>query len=151
MSNIKKVLFVPFVLMLTGICLGQKIVSWKFSSNKIAEGLYELHFTPRLLQPWHIYSQYSDEGGALPTKFTFKANSIIELKGKVKENGKMISKYEEVFGVTVKYFNEGVSFVQLARLKIKAKTSKLNPVRLKHFICCFIVFITIPVLYIRAD
>jgi len=45
------------------------------------------------------------------------------LDGNVKENGKLIKKYETVFGVDVKYFSEKVDFVQVVKLKTKTKTN----------------------------
>jgi hypothetical protein len=43
--------------------------------------------------------------------------------GDVKENGKLLIKHEEVFGVDVKYFEGKVDFVQRIKLKGSAKTN----------------------------
>ncbi len=61
--------------------------------------------------PWHTYSQFTAEGGPLSTKFSFSKNPLYKLEGKVKENGKMITKHESVFGVDVNYFERSVDFV----------------------------------------
>ncbi|MEJ0105854.1 MAG: protein-disulfide reductase DsbD domain-containing protein, partial [Bacteroidota bacterium] len=106
-----------------GLVAQNSIVNWSFSTKKISDKEYEVRFTPSVETPWHIYSQASPEGGALPTKITFSKNPLIVLKGKVKEEGKLTSKYEEVFGVTVKYFEGKVDFVQTVQLKSKVKTN----------------------------
>jgi len=73
--------------------------------------------------PWHTYSQFTPDGGPVATKFSFAKNPLYTLDGSVKENGKLIKKFESVFGVDVKYFSEKVDFVQVVKLKTSAKTN----------------------------
>lgn len=101
----------------------QNVVNWAFSAKKIADKTYEIHFTPTVQNPWHIYSQTSPEGGALPTVFSFNKNPLVILDGKVKEVGRIVSKFEEVFEVTVKYFEGKADFVQVVKLKSAVKTN----------------------------
>lgn len=101
----------------------QDIVQWNFSAKKIIDKAYEIHLTPTIKSPWHIYSQTSPEGGALPTAIVFNKNPLVSIDGKTKEVGKVVSKYEDVFGVTVKYFEGKVDFVQTVKLKSNAKTN----------------------------
>ena len=105
------------------ISRSQDIVQWNFSVKNIADKTYEIHLTPTLQNLWHIYSQTSPEGGAIPTKISFNKNPLLSIEGKTKEIGKIISKYEEVFEITVKYFEGSVDFVQLVKLKNKIKTN----------------------------
>jgi hypothetical protein len=100
-----------------------QVVTWSFSVVKISDKTYEIHLTPTVQSPWHIYSQTSPKGGALATKFTFNKNPLLKLDDKTIEVGKVISKYEEVFGVTVKYFEGNVDFVQKVKLKTNVKTN----------------------------
>ncbi|MEI9809769.1 MAG: hypothetical protein WDO16_18940 [Bacteroidota bacterium] len=79
--------------------------------------------TPTVQNPWHIYSQTSPEGGAIPTKISFNKNPLVSIEGKTKEIGKIVSKYEEVFEVTVKYFEGNADFVQVIKLKANANTN----------------------------
>jgi thiol:disulfide interchange protein DsbD len=48
---------------------------------------------------------------------------LYALEGKVKENGNIIQKHEAVFGVDVKYFSGKVDFVQVVKMKSKARTN----------------------------
>ena len=45
------------------------------------------------------------------------------MEGKTKEVGKIVSKYEEVFEGTVKYFEGKADFVQVIKLKASVKTT----------------------------
>ncbi len=101
----------------------QEKVKWNFSAKKIADKTYEVHLTPTVQSPWHIYSQTSPDDGTMPTTFRFNNNPLLSFSGNVKEIGKITSKYEESFGVTVKYFEGKVDFVQVVQLKTNVKTN----------------------------
>lgn len=105
------------------LSMAQSPVNWSFSSKKIAEGTYEVHLTAAVEHPWHIYSQTSPKDAATPTRISFKKNPLLSLQATPRETGKMISKYEEVFDTTVKYYEGKVSFVQIVKVKGKARTS----------------------------
>lgn len=98
-------------------------VSWTYSAKKINEATYEVSLTATLQQGWHIYSQTTPEGGPTPTFFSFSKNPLLSLEGNVKEVGKLEQKNEPLFGVDVKQFSNKVVFVQLVKVKSKAKTS----------------------------
>lgn len=98
-------------------------VKWNFSSKSIKGDLYELHLKATISSPWHMYSQATPTGGPFPSKVNFTAHPLLQLEGKTKELGKAVSKFEEVFGVKVIYYNDGVEFVQQVRKKGKVKTA----------------------------
>jgi hypothetical protein len=100
-----------------------KPYNWTYSAKKVSDNTFELHFLVDLNNPWHTYSQFTPDGGPVPTKFNFTKNPLYTLEGKVKENGHLQQKHEAVFGVDVKYFSEKVDFVQVIKLKTKAKTN----------------------------
>lgn len=101
----------------------QDPVNWSFSSKKVGDKLYEVHLTAEVEGPWHIYSQFSPAGGALPTSITINRNPLVLLQGSIRENGKMNKKFEEVFGMEVKYYEGSVTFIQIVRLKASVKTN----------------------------
>lgn len=57
----------------------------------------------------------------------------MSIEGKTKEVGKIVSKYEEMFEVTVKYFEGKVDFVQIVKLKVDVKTNMSGSV---EFMAC---------------
>jgi hypothetical protein len=99
------------------------VVDWKFDSKKISDKKYEIRMTATVRNPWHIYSTTQAEGGPLPTKITFAKNPLAMPDGKVKEEGKMQTHFEEVFSIDTKFFNDKVEFVQLVNVKAAAKTT----------------------------
>jgi len=109
--------------MISFYAAAQKPVRWKFSSKRIADKTYEIHLTARVEAPWHIYSQTNSGGGPVAARIEFTNNPLITLMGSVKEEGKLITKNEKLFGVGVNYFENSVDFVQLVKIKSNGKTS----------------------------
>jgi hypothetical protein len=101
----------------------QKPVRWKFSAKRIADKTYEIHLTARVEQPWHLYSQTTPGGGPTAARIEFTNNPLVTLSGSVREEGKLITKYEKLFGVNVNYFDDAVDFIQLVKIKSNGKTS----------------------------
>lgn len=111
-----------FIIFLSISTNAQGPVSWTFSAKKVSDRVYDLHFTANVIPGWHVYSQSSPEGGPDPTKITFNKNPLLAMEGKIKEIGNLIEKFEDVFGVVVKYYEDQVDFVQRVKLKANVKT-----------------------------
>lgn len=114
---------ITLILMCGSNGFAQDVVQWNFSAKKIADKVYEVHFTPAVQSPWHIYSQSTPEGGAVATSIQFSANPLLVVDDKPMEIGKVVTKHEDVFGVDVKYLDGKVDFVQTVKLKAKVKTN----------------------------
>ena len=50
-------------------------VKWEFGSEKISETEYDLIFVAKIESHWALYSQFVEEGGPLPTVFSFQPAS----------------------------------------------------------------------------
>lgn len=114
------------------IAQSDKEVQWTFSAKKIADNTYEIHMTARVNDDWHIYSQEAGEG-PFSTVFTFSRNPLVNFEGKVKENGRMKKVFEKSFDSEVRYYENSVNFVQIVKLKGKAKTNLAGKV---EFMVC---------------
>lgn len=125
--------FLLLSLLVTISSYAQKQVQWSYATKKIDSKTYELHITAKLQKGWNIYSQQSPEGGALATAVSFNKNPLVSLEGSVKEEGKLIKKFEELFGVEVQYYKDEVRFVQRIKLKSAAKTNITGVV--KYMVC----------------
>lgn len=101
----------------------QNVVNWTFESKKLADNNYEVKLIAKVQQPWHIYSTTQAEGGPLPTKISFTKNPLAVPEGKIKEVGKLQTHYEKVFELDTKFFSDRVEFVQIVKVKGKAKTN----------------------------
>lgn len=119
----RKIILFALAIIATGFIHAQSPVNWSFTSKKTGDKMYEIHITASVNNPWHIYSQKTPDGGPLPTKITYNKNPLIKMEGEATEKGKIITKFEEVFDVNVKYFDGNVSFVQLVKLKSNIKTN----------------------------
>lgn len=111
----------------------QNRVKLDYSAKKIADKTYELHITATIDDDWHLYSQQSDEKGGRPAAISFTNNPLATLSGGVKEVGRLKSRFEELFGVTVKYYEKKVDFVQVVKLKADVKTNVTGTI--SYMIC----------------
>lgn len=102
----------------------QSPVSWSFTAKKIADKKYEVHLTATVQQGWHLYSQVQPEDAVVhPTSFVFNANPLLAAEGKIKEAGKMEKFHDAKLGISANQYAGTVDFVQIIKLKAKAKTN----------------------------
>ncbi len=87
-------------------------VSWKFSQNKISSEELELVFSATIEQGWHMYSQFTAEGGPTSTAINFEESDNFELVGKAIESPNPHEEFDKVFGVNVKYFEDKVESIE---------------------------------------
>jgi DsbC/DsbD-like thiol-disulfide interchange protein len=130
-----KQLFLFALLAIVGVAAyaqSDKQVKWNFSTKKIADNTYEVHMTANIGANWHLYAQDGGEG-PVPTTFDFSKNPLLVLDGKVKEVGKMKKVFEEAFGSEVRFYERNVVFVQVVKVKGKAKTNLAGKV---EFMVC---------------
>jgi thiol:disulfide interchange protein DsbD len=99
-------------------------VSWTFTTNKIADKTYEVHMKASIQQGWHLYSQTQPKDAiANPTAFTINSNPLLALVGKVKETGNVEKYHDAKLGISANQFSNSVDFIQVVKLKTKAKTN----------------------------
>lgn len=109
-----KTTLISFLLILSGLVQGQILqpIKWEFSKKQVNDSTFQLKFTAKTDKDWHLYSQFTPDGGPLPTVFEFKKNKDTKLIGKVKEPN-YTKKFEDVFGVDVYYFeSQTIVFTQ---------------------------------------
>lgn len=121
-----------FIVSVTLFAQSDKQVKWTFESKKITENTFEVHMIAEVNGNYHIYSQNAGDG-PLATSFNFTKNPLLAVDGSVKEVGKLVKKYEEVFSSDVRFYEKKVDFVQVVKVKGKAKTNLAGKV---EFILC---------------
>ena len=84
---------------------------------KIDGSHYELHLKADISGDWNIYSQFIDDGGPVPTTFTFKEGSHFELMGACEEQGDKKEGFDDLFEMDVIKFAKQVDFVQKVSVK----------------------------------
>lgn len=94
-------------------------VKWKANVEKQTEGTYVLYFEATLDKGWHLYSQNEAEGDEIaptPTEFTFNNTpQTYTLVGETNEPSG-IEKYDNIFEMDVKYFEDKAVFSQKIQL-----------------------------------
>lgn len=99
-------------------------VKWSSSVVKVSDTELDLVITANIENNWHLYSQFTPEGGSLPLVFTFKnQKGKYQLVGKTKE-GKFKKSFNEIFEIDEYYFQNTAKFTQ----RIKILNSKLKTV-----------------------
>jgi thiol:disulfide interchange protein DsbD len=98
-------------------------IKWDFKASKETANTYNVYLAATVESPWHIYSQTTPAGGPLATKISYGVNPLINVTGKVEEQGQLKTIHDKNFGVDVKYFSGNVKFVQTIKLKTAVKTS----------------------------
>ncbi|NML20778.1 sugar transporter [Pseudoflavitalea sp. G-6-1-2] len=121
----KKFLLLGIVALIGSVAMAQssKAVKWTFSSKKIAAGTYEVRMSAAISGDYHMYAQNAGVDGPLPTAISFNKNPLVTVDGKAKEVGKMVKKFESAWSGTVNYYEKTVDFVQVVKVKGKAKTN----------------------------
>ena len=119
----KKLAFVlVLIIMMKGLSAQQKL-SWTYSAKSLGNNKYEVRMVATPPTGWHIYSQFTPDGGPVPTTFKFNNNALVGLQGAVAEKGKVTTYFDKNFKVNVKYFEGRAEFVQVVTLKGKIKTN----------------------------
>jgi thiol:disulfide interchange protein len=95
-------------------------VKWTSRTEKVSDTEFNLIFEGTIDDGWHVYSQFTPDGGPLPIEMTFKnQKGNYNLVGKTAES-ETKRQYNDVFEVDEVYFSKKVVLTQ----KIKAINAK---------------------------
>ena len=72
----------------------------------------EIVFTATIDPGWHVYSTNLGQSGPIEASFNAVKMDGVETVGKLTPKGKEIKKFDEMFGMELKYFENAVTFVQ---------------------------------------
>lgn len=131
-----KAIIYIFTLVLSFIGFSQtddEPVLWTQELNQISDTEFELIIKADILKEWHVYSQFTAEGGSQPSEFIFeKVGEEIELLGKAEES-ETITEFSEIFEVDETYFKDHLTFTQ--KIKILDANVNLVKVLLYYQVC----------------
>ena len=100
-------------------------VSWKTSTKQISNNEFELVMEASIEPHWHMFSQFTPDGGSLPSVFEYKnAKGNYELVGKTTES-KYQKVYNDIFEVDEYIFENKATFKQ----KVKVTNTTLKEVK----------------------
>ena len=99
-------------------------VKWTYEVQDLGNGEYELIFKAAIDDGWHLYSQFIEDGGPIPTSFGFDTIPGLEFIGTVEERGELETDFDPNFDMQLKWFSHEVEFIQ--KVKIKDDNVKFN-------------------------
>ena len=116
----KKIIAIAVVVFCTVSLKAQMLhpVKWNFSTEKSDKNELRLKFDADIEKEWHIYSQFTPDGGPLPMLFTYEPSACYELSGKTIEPAQ-IEKFDSVFAVKVLYLESQAKIMQIVDVKSK--------------------------------
>ena len=131
----KRTMLFSLALLVTTLVMAQssKEVRWTYTAKKIAAKTYEVHMTAAIGGDYHMYAQNVGGDGPIATSFKFTKSPLFTLEGPVREEGKMIKKFESAWNHDVNYYEGTVDFVQVVKVKTNAKTALAGQV---EFMVC---------------
>lgn len=87
-------------------------LQWSKELIQESDSIYSLQITALIEDGWHLYSQFTPEGGSLPTELEFKEVGVTyELLGKTEES-ETETAYSDVFEVDERFFKKRAVFTQ---------------------------------------
>ena len=107
-------------------------IEWQTKLENIKQNIFVLTFEAKIESKWHLYSQFSDPEGAIPTEFIFKENRGFNLIGPVQESEVIVS-YDKFFEMDLTYFNNKATFMQ--KIEILDPNLNLIEVELNYQAC----------------
>lgn len=84
---------------------------WNIKPVKISDCEYDIVFSVKIDEPWHMYSIIPSKDGPNPTSIKFNKNEDYEVVGKLKES-KPITEMDPVFETEVRSFDGSATFTQ---------------------------------------
>ncbi|MBC7641717.1 MAG: thioredoxin family protein [Flavobacterium sp.] len=101
-------------------------VKWSSKTEKISETEFNLIVSGKIDDDWHVYSQFTPDGGSLPMMIEFiNQKNNFELVGKTKESPYKKG-FNDVFGVNEFYFEKAVTLTQ----KVKIINTKIDKIKM---------------------
>lgn len=108
-------------------------VKWTAKAEKKSDTEYLLTFNAIIEPEWHMYSQYSDENGAVPMTVEFpNSKGNYELVGKTKES-KTEQAFNDIFEVTETFWSGKAQLTQT--VKILPASNKIVQVSFDYQVC----------------
>ena len=124
-------------------------IHWTYSVENLGDQEYLWIFEADIAPDWHIFSQFTAEGGSMPSDFYFAdADKAYQLIGKAEES-ETVTEYSEVFEVDETFFLNKAVFKQ--KVKILDTSQKQFSVELYYQICKEVCIPKTEVFLVRLD
>ena len=122
-------------LLFTAVNLNSQVlepVTWSFRSEKTGDNTFDLVMTAELEKSWHLYAMDIEEGGPIPTSFTFETGKGYSLQGKTIAVTKPEVKFDNSFSMNIGMH----SFMAEFRQKVTVSQSPVTVTGYVTFMSC---------------
>ena len=102
------------LLLFAVIAQAQLLSPVKFTSQLKTNGtaVAEIVFSGKIQPGWHVYSTGLGSDGPISATFNVNKMEGVELVGKLQARGNEVSKYDNMFGMKLRFFEGSATFVQ---------------------------------------
>jgi thiol:disulfide interchange protein DsbD len=107
-------------------------VKWSYNAQKTSKNEANVQIKASIQKGWHLYSQFIEDGGPIPTSFTFSPAKDYQLEGKVSESPKAVTAFDPNFGMKIAWHETQVIFTQ----KIKTTSDKFTLKGVLEYMVC---------------
>ncbi len=109
-------------------------VSWRTAMEPLEKDVFALQIIAKMDRGWSVYSQFTPEGGPVPTTIAWEAGDHYELIGKTTEKGDRKEGMDDIFGIEVIKFlsKKDLVFTQKVRVKDYGKPIQV----VLEYMCC---------------
>lgn len=118
----KKIQLIVFCLLIPLLSNAQLLnpVKWTYAVKPSAPSEAEITIAAKLEPGWHLYDlTMPSEDGPLPTTFSFQGLKGGKLIGGIKKKSPLISEYDELFEMELKWFENEAVFSQIIKIEDK--------------------------------
>lgn len=132
---IKKILSVFLLVIVGTVHANAQIydpVKWETTVENVSENEATVAITAIIEPGWHLYSQFIEEGGPIPTSFRFDEGKGYLLSGSVSESPKAVSAFDPNFNMQIAWHKSKVRFSQ----KIKLTEPNVKIAGIVEFMVC---------------
>lgn len=92
-------------------------VKWEVSHEMKDDNVVEVTFIAHMDTGWHLYSQFLDNSGPLPTTFNYDKLNKAVLKGETTSQSKVITEYDPNFETELSWYVHKAVFKQLIKVE----------------------------------
>jgi DsbC/DsbD-like thiol-disulfide interchange protein len=114
------------ILSMPGFGQGIQPVRWHFQWEPAPNQEITLILTANVAPGWHVYSQFMEEGGPMPTRFSFDRSDDYIPSGKIEEKGNPVKFHDDSYEMEIIWYTGEVSFLQ--RIRLSQPEAKVNGV-----------------------
>ena len=123
----KKQILITLLLAIMAVTAGAQMqdpVHFSVSQKKVADDMLEVTFSGKIDAGWHVYSTALPADGPISATITTETADGAKAEGALGHRGNEINKFDNMFQMNLRYFENSVTFVQ--KYKITGKTYQVK-------------------------